>query len=36
VRFDAVLVDAPKGLHRHWRALAAGTGGQVVTVEADS
>ena len=36
VRFDAILVDAPNGLIRHWRGLADGSGGQVIVVEADS
>jgi len=36
VRFDSILVDAPKGLQHYWRELAEKSGGQVIVVEADS
>lgn len=35
VAFDTVLVDAPRRLHSHWRALAAATHGQVHCVDVD-
>ncbi|MFT5284701.1 MAG: HEAT repeat protein [Planctomycetota bacterium] len=36
VRFDTILVDAPKGLHRHWESLAKESGGRVISIEANS
>ena len=33
VRFDSVLVDAPRGIERHWHELARRTGGRCRALE---